>query len=74
MAAALALAAGALAAGCGGDGTVIYDCCVSSVHYTCLDSGAYGKCVSTPPDVSGCTLQVDACPPNSNRSPRNPPS
>lgn len=68
-----AVVALAAAAACGGDAPLTWDCCVSGIHYSCTDSGTYGRCVATPPDVTGCTLQSDACPPNSNRSSRGAP-
>ncbi len=63
-----ALALGALAASCGQDTPATqHDCCVDAIFYVCSSLAAYGKCVSTPPDVSGCTQRSEPCPPDSNQ-------
>lgn len=62
---------GAASAACGGyDNSTTFpsvDCCVANNHYVCGNATAAGRCLSTPPDVSGCSLQPSPCPTGSTR-------
>jgi hypothetical protein len=59
-------ALGAASLACGGyDPATVFppvDCCVANNHYSCGNATAAGRCLSTPPDPNGCSLQTTACP------------
>ena len=58
------LLASAAVAACGNDvPTYSYNCCSpQGLYYICQSRESYGRCISSPPDVTGCTLQTGACP------------